>query len=171
MTNRLVAFHYVLKNQDGETLDDSAGSEPLKYVEGQSQIIPGLEEALKPLKLGDKKNVKIEAANAYGEYEEALVMDLPKTQFPAGETIEVGDQFRMNAPDSPPRIFTVMELKTDSIRVDGNHPLAGTDLYFDVEITEAREATEADLEEEEGCCGADHEHDHDHAHDHEQSKH
>ena len=163
MKNRVVSFHYVLKNQDGETLDDSTGSEPLKYVEGMSQIIPGLEEALKPLKLGDKKNVKIEAANAYGEYEEGLVMDIPKTQFPAGEAIEVGDQFRLSAPNSPPRIFTVMELKSEAVKVDGNHPLAGTDLFFDVEITEAREATEADMKEEDGCCGEDHDHDHDHS--------
>ncbi len=163
MKNRVISFHYVLKNQDGETLDDSTGSDPLSYVEGQSQIIPGLEAALKSLKLGDKKHVKIEACDAYGDYEDGLIMDIPKSQFPPGETIEVGDQFRLTTPNSPARIFTVMELKTDTIKVDGNHPLAGTDLFFDVEITEAREATEEDLKEEE-CCGEDHEHDHNHAH-------
>lgn len=161
MKNRVVSIHYTLKNASGEVLDSSReGNEPLEYVEGQSQIIPGLESEVAKLKTGDKQAVKVLAKDAYGVHDKKLIMDIPKDQFPQGETIEVGDQFRMTLPNTPPRIFTVTELKPTHIAVDGNHPLAGEDLFFDIEVMKTREATEKDLEEQ--CCDHDHDHDHDH---------
>lgn len=162
MKNRVVSFHYVLKNQSGELLDSSReeGGEPLSYIEGQQQIIPGLEKALKSLKLGDKKKVTVMADEAYGQYEEGLKMTLPIDKFPKDEKVEEGDQFRMRMPDSDARIFTVTAVTPTHITVDGNHPLAGQDLHFDVEITESREATADDLKatEHEHHEGCNHEH-------------
>ena len=164
MKNRVVSFHYVLHNDSGEMLDSSEGSDPLSYVEGQQQIIPGLEEALKPLNLGDKKKVTVTPDKAYGVYDKSLIAKIDKKEFPTDEELAVGDQFRLSLPGKQPRIYTVTEIGGDTVQLDGNHPLAGQTLHFDVEVTEAREATEEDLEADDDCCGHDHDHDHDHHH-------
>lgn len=160
MNSRYVAFHYVLKNQTGETLDESTGDEPLSYVEGESQIIPGLEKQLASMNKGDKKKIHVKPEDAYGTYKPELEKKLPRDQFPTEETIEVGDQFRLSLPNEEPHIFTVTAITDTQIDMNGNHPLAGQDLFFDIEVMEMREATEADKEADEGCC--DHDHDHDH---------
>jgi len=165
MSQRVVSFHYTLKNKNGETLDSSRDAEPMTYVEGKRQIIRGLEEELKGLSTGDKKAVVIPADKAYGAYDKALVMKINRDQFPKDEKIEVGDQFRVAMPGNEGKIFTVMGLTDAHIDVDGNHPLAGEDLHFDVEVTEAREAQEADLKDH-ACCDHDHDHDHGSAHPH-----
>lgn len=153
MKNRVVSIHYTLKNASGEVLDTSRETnEPLEYVEGHGQIINGLESEVAKLKTGDKKKVTVQAKDAYGTHDKKLILEIPKGQFPKDEKIEVGDQFRMTLPNSKPRIFTVTEIKTEHIAVDGNHPLAGEDLYFDVEVMATREATKEDLEGGE-CCG------------------
>lgn len=158
MKNRVVAFHYELKNQAGEVLDSSAGGEPLSFVEGQQQIIPGLEEQLKSMAKGDKKKVTVAAAKAYGTYDKALKMTIPADKFPQDEKIEVGDQFRMRMDNDEARIFTVTGITKTEVMVDGNHPLAGQDLFFDVEITSTREATKEDLQHQHGPgCSHDHE--------------
>lgn len=163
MKHRVISFHYELKNQSGEVLDCSRETDPLTYVEGQQQIIAGLEEALKSLNLGDKKLVTVPAEKAYGVYEEGLKMTLPIDKFPQDEKVEPGDQFRMRVPGGEARIFTVTDVTKTHVTIDGNHPLAGQDLFFDVEITEAREATEKDLEGDDDCCDHDHSsHDHQH---------
>lgn len=141
MPARVVSFHYTLKDKDGKVLDSSQGNEPMTYLEGSGQIIPGLEEALKAAQSGDKKHVPVKAAEAYGEHDKSLVFDVPRTQFPPGEQIEVGMKFRAGSADEPSPVFTVMNLTDSHISVDGNHPLAGQDLFFDVEVTDVRDAT------------------------------
>ena len=168
MENRLVSFHYVLKNETGEVLDDSHGGEPLTYIEGKSQIIRGLEENLTTAQAGEKKHVIVDAAKAYGEYDEALVMEIPRDQFPKEEQIEVGDQFRVSLPGNNPKVFTVADISDAVVSVDGNHPLAGEALYFDIEVTTARPATEEEINAEphgDECCDQDHGHEgHHHTH-------
>jgi FKBP-type peptidyl-prolyl cis-trans isomerase SlyD len=159
MKNRVVSFHYTLRDEDGEMLDSSRDSEPMTFVEGKRQIIRGLEEQLKELSQGDKKQIKVEPGKGYGDYDDALAIEIPKEHFPPGEPIEVGDQFRLTMPGNEPRIYTVTGISDARINVDGNHPLAGMDLYFDIEVTGIREATSADTEE--GCCGGK---EHTHAH-------
>lgn len=162
MKSRVVTFHYVLTNDRGETLDSSQGSDPLSYVEGQEQIIPGLENELKALKAGDKKKITVAPEKAYGTYDAQLIAKISKGEFPKDEAVSVGDQFRLTLPGKDTRIYTVTEVGDKVVQLDGNHPLAGQTLHFDVHVTEAREATEADLEDQ--CCDHDHEHDHGHTH-------
>jgi FKBP-type peptidyl-prolyl cis-trans isomerase SlyD len=157
MNHRVVSFHYVLKNTSGETLDSSLDSEPMTFVEGRRQIIRGLEEEIVALSQGDKKLIKVEAEKGYGEYDAKLVMDLPRDQFPQDEKIEVGDQFRISLPGNPPRVVTVTALTDKHISVDGNHPLAGQELIFDVEVTQIRPAVAEDLKEH-NCADHDHTH-------------
>lgn len=138
---KVISFHYTLKNKEGATIDSSSGAEPMMYLEGAGQIIPGLEEALKSTKVGDKKHVEVKAAEAYGEYRAELKFDVPRTQFPKDEKIEVGMQFQASSKDGHHEVFTVTSVSDAQVGVDGNHPLAGHDLFFDVEIVDSRDAT------------------------------
>ncbi|MGZ3735816.1 MAG: FKBP-type peptidyl-prolyl cis-trans isomerase [Bdellovibrionota bacterium] len=137
---RVVSIHYTLTDDKGTVLDSSQGAEPLQYLEGAGNIIPGLEKEVSKMNTGDKKKVKIPAAQAYGEKREDMVMEVPRTQVPPDMALKVGDGFRGGAEDHAP-VFTVMAVNGDKITLDGNHPLAGQDLNFDVEVTEARAAT------------------------------
>ncbi len=140
---RVIAFHYTLTDFQGTRLDSSSGREPLMYMEGSGQIIPGLERELGPLKKGDKKTVKVPHQEAYGVRNEQLVIKTPKAQFPIKD-VQVGQQFQIDGdPDGRP--FTVMVANDQEVILDGNHPLANVDLVFDVEIAEIREATDEEM--------------------------
>jgi FKBP-type peptidyl-prolyl cis-trans isomerase SlyD len=141
MGTRVISFHYTLKDNTGQVLDSSQGAEPMTFMEGSQQIIPGLEKVVITLNVGDKQNIPVKAEEAYGQYDQALVMEIPRTQFPPGEQIETGMQFGTQSEDGVPLIFTVKKVGDASVTVDGNHPLAGVDLFFDVEVTDIRPAT------------------------------
>ena len=141
---RVVSIHYTLTDEKGAVLDSSRGSEPLQYLEGAGNIIPGLEKEVSAMKVGDKKNVTIPAAEAYGDKRNDMVIEVPRTQFPADMALKVGDRFRGGA-DAHSPIFTVQAINGDKIMLDGNHPLAGKDLNFEVEVTEMRAATSEEL--------------------------
>ena len=141
---RVVSIHYTLTDDQGAVLDSSQGSQPLQYLEGAGNIIPGLEQEVSRMKTGDKKKVKIPAAQAYGEKREDMLLEVPRTQFPADMTLKVGDRFRGGAEDHAP-IFTVLAVGEEKVSLDGNHPLAGKDLNFDVEVTEMRDATAEEM--------------------------
>lgn len=145
MTQQVIGFHYTLKDKDGNLIDSSEGQSPLLYLEGSGQIIPGLEKELTVLAVGDKKNVEIKASDAYGEVIEDLRITVQKSQFPEDKDITVGDQFQVNNEPNAP-VFTVISIEGDDVNIDGNHPMAGHDLFFDVEITEKREATKEELD-------------------------
>lgn len=144
MSKRVVSFHYTVTNASGAKLDSSLGKAPLTVLEGAGQIIPGLESALRPLNAGDKKKISVAAADAYGAHEKTLVTTIKRDQLPA-EDVNVGDRFR-GGEDEHARIFIVTEIGEAGVTLDGNHPLAGQDLVFDVEIMEARPATEEELQ-------------------------
>jgi FKBP-type peptidyl-prolyl cis-trans isomerase SlyD len=141
---RVVSIHYTLTDDTGAEIDSSRGGEPLTYLEGAGNIIPGLEKELLQASPGDRKNVKVAAKDAYGEKQEDRIVKVPRSQFPAGVEPKVGDRFRSGAEHHSP-VFTVMELSADQITLDGNHPLAGKALSFDVEITNVRDATEEEV--------------------------
>lgn len=152
MSRRLVEFDYLLKNAQGEILDNSKdpnGGEPMRYVEGSNQIIPGLESRLKTLKKGDKKEIKVPASEAYGEREEKLVIEVPLDQFPPNQKVTVGLEVEIEVSENYFHPFTVTELNKNHAVLDGNHELAGVDLYFSVEVNEAREATTEEIKESE----------------------
>jgi FKBP-type peptidyl-prolyl cis-trans isomerase SlyD len=139
MSQRVISFHYKLTNNTGETLDSSEGKQPLIFMEGAGQIIPALEHALKSLKVGDKKKVEIKAEQAYGQHDPKRVIEIPLDQMPK-QKINVGDQFRSSREQNSPPV-TVTKVSDSHVTLDTNHPLAGMDLTFDVEITEVRDAT------------------------------
>lgn len=156
MSPRVVSIHYTLTDHSGQTLDSSIGQEPLKYMEGAQQIIPGLEQQLKALKVKDKKKIQVPAAEAYGARDDRFVMDVPLEKLPVKD-LQVGQQFQINAdPNSPP--FVVTQITTTHAVLDGNHPLAGVDLTFDVEIIEVREATAEELKHGHAHGGDGHHH-------------
>jgi FKBP-type peptidyl-prolyl cis-trans isomerase SlyD len=143
MPNRVISFHYTLTDSTGKTLDSSSGSEPLTYIEGAGQIIAGLEAELRTMAVGQKKNVTIKAKDAYGEKDAANVTEVPINQMPTSK-IEAGDQFRAGRDDHAP-VVTVTKVTKTHVTLDGNHPLAGKDLTFDVEIAAVRDATKEEL--------------------------
>lgn len=145
MSPKVVSFHYTLKDDKGTVLESSHGDDPMSYLEGVGQIIPGLERELKGLQKGDKKSVNVPAQDAYGEYDEALVVEVPRTAIPKKD-VTIGDQFHAQGDDGEPRIVVVTEVTDNTVTVDGNHPLSGQDLSFDVEITEVRDATKDELD-------------------------
>ena len=144
MTQRVFGFHYTLKDKEGNVIDSSENAAPLLFLEASGQIIPGLEKELLGLDVGDKKNIQVKAAEAYGEVVEDLKITVQKSQFPEGQELNIGDQFQVTNEQHAP-VFTVVEIQGEDVHVDGNHPLAGHDLFFDVEITEKRAATEEEV--------------------------
>jgi FKBP-type peptidyl-prolyl cis-trans isomerase SlyD len=142
-----VTIHYTLTDSKGEILDSSEGpegGEPLSYVHGQGMIVPGLEEALTGKAAGDHVKVTVSPEGGYGKREDALIQKVPRDEFPEGE-IEVGMRFRSHGPGGA-RILTVAAVDDDNVTLDGNHPLAGATLNFDVKVVSVREATENDLQ-------------------------
>jgi FKBP-type peptidyl-prolyl cis-trans isomerase SlyD len=164
-TGTIVNLSFSLKNSDGRLLDQSDARDPLVYLHGASQIVPGLEVALEGLKVGDKKSVIVSAAEGYGEKDPALQLVVPRAQFPKDVELEVGMQFEAKSQDGHGAVFTVASVDGEQVNVDGNHPLAGEALHFDVEVLAVRDATPEELEEcGDDACGCDHDHDHGHTH-------
>ena len=140
----VVTIHYTLKNDAGEVLDSSAGGEPLAYIHGGGNIIVGLEEALEGKAAGDHLGVAIPAGKAYGEHDDALVKQVPRRAFQIGGDVKAGMRFTAQT-EHGPRQVVVTRVAGDMVTVDGNHPLAGQALNFDVQITEVRAASDEEL--------------------------
>jgi FKBP-type peptidyl-prolyl cis-trans isomerase SlyD len=140
--NTIVSFDYTLTDDNNQILD-SSDSEPLVYLHGHGNIIPGLEEAMEGKAPGDSFKVHVPAASAYGIRDEKLITKIPKDRF-EGETVEEGMQFQAQTADGY-SVVTVTEVAGDQVTIDGNHPLAGQDLNFDVEIKDIREASEEEI--------------------------
>jgi FKBP-type peptidyl-prolyl cis-trans isomerase SlyD len=140
---QVYTIHYTLKDSEGEVLESSIGDEPMSFLAGVGQVIPGLEKQLAGLKMGDKKLISVVAAEAYGEYDDDLVAQVPRAQFPKKD-IEVGEQFQTDAGGGQ-QVVVVTELSDEFVTIDGNHPLAGEDLQFDIEVLTIRDATKDEL--------------------------
>lgn len=142
---KVVLIHYTLTNEDGEVLDSSEGHEPLAYIHGVGNIIPGLENALTGKSTGDKLNVSIPPEEAYGLHDEALIQAVPKNAFQGVTEIEPGMQFQAESPEGM-QLVTVIEVLDNEVILDGNHPMAGLTLNFEVEVKEIRDATPEELD-------------------------
>src|SRR5882757_2857884 len=140
----VVSIHYTLKNDAGEVLDSSDGTEPLVYLHGNGNLVPGLEEALAGKQRGEHVAVRVAPENAYGERDLSLIQEVPRSAFRDIQAIEVGMQFQAES-NHGPRTVTVVQLSDTTVTVDGNHPLAGENLNFTVEIADVRAATEEEL--------------------------
>ena len=144
MKQRVISINYVLKNAAGDLLDASDEGEAFSYIEGSKQIIPALETAVQAMKDGEKKTVSIPAADAYGERDDKLLQKVERSRFPDGAQLQVGDMFR-GGEEGEPRIYTVKEVSATHVVVDGNHPLAGENLVFDVQLISKRDATAEEI--------------------------
>jgi FKBP-type peptidyl-prolyl cis-trans isomerase SlyD len=142
----VVTIHYTLTDTQGKVLDTSEGpddTEPLSYVHGAGMIVPGLEDALMGKSAGDQVKVTIGPEGGYGPREEKLVEKIARSEFPEGD-LEIGMHFRAHTPHGT-KVLTVVAIDDDTVTVDGNHPLAGATLNFDVKVLSVREATAKDM--------------------------
>jgi len=138
--NDVVTIHYTLKDDADKVIDSSSGGEPLAYLHGHGNIIPGLERELAGKSVGDRLTVRVPAAEGYGEYDRALVQKVARRALKGIANLRVG--LRLQAGH---QAVTVTHIAGDMVTLDGNHPLAGQNLNFDVEITAVRPATEEEL--------------------------
>jgi FKBP-type peptidyl-prolyl cis-trans isomerase SlyD len=143
--NCVVSVHYTLKDKDNLILDSSKGTDPLVYIHGAGNMIPGFEAALEGKTTGEKLAFTLAPEQAYGVWESALVQSVPKSEFPDADNIQVGIQFQTES-DHGPLVVTVTEIKEHDIIIDGNHTLAGQTLCFEVEVLELRAATADELQ-------------------------
>ena len=151
--NLYVAIDYRLTLTSGEEIDSSPAGEPLGFVTGSGQIIPGLEKALMGMKAGDSSQITVEPEEAYGPLNQELVQEISMDQFPTDEKIEPGMTFQAQGPQGPIMI-TVKEVKdNDVVTIDMNHPLAGKQLVFEIKVVEIREPKADELARLAGGCG------------------
>jgi len=154
--NKVVVLHYAVSDSEDTLIDSSYDHSPLAVIQGSHYLIPGLEAALVGHEAGDKFEVEVAADNAYGQREDGFVQTVAKDMFAGIEDLEVGSQLRATTDDGEQTVI-VIDVNDDEITVDGNHPLAGIDLKFDVEVLEVRDATEEELAHGhvhgEGGCG------------------
>jgi FKBP-type peptidyl-prolyl cis-trans isomerase SlyD len=138
--HKVASIHYTLTDNDGKILDSSSGREPLTYIQGIGNLIPGMEEGLEGKSKGEKLSLKISPEKGYGVKDEALTQRVPRTAF-GGQEVKVGMQFQTNQGG----VVTVTHVGLSEITVDANHPLAGVELNFAVEIIDIRPATEDEI--------------------------
>jgi FKBP-type peptidyl-prolyl cis-trans isomerase SlyD len=142
--NKVVSIDYTLTDSKGEVLDSSSKGHPLQFIQGMGHLIPGLEKALEGKAAGDAIKAQIPAVDAYGARDEELMQIIPKENFADIPDLKVGMELEAESDDGV-RVITVMGIEGDRVVVDGNHPLAGMDLTFDVTIVGVREATPDEL--------------------------
>ena len=141
---RVVTFHYTLRDPTGRVLDTSAGSEPIAYLEGAGQIIDGLDQRLRAVEAGTKTRVDVPAAEAYGPRDPAQVQRVKRAALPVEGEVRVGDTFQAGADRFAPTV-TVAAIEGDEVLLDANHPLAGINLTFEVDVVSARPANTEEL--------------------------
>jgi FKBP-type peptidyl-prolyl cis-trans isomerase SlyD len=145
-SGKVVDLSYSLKDSNGQVLDRADPGAPFTYLHGAGPIVPGLENALDGLKAGDKKAVTVSPEEGYGKRRAELRLVVKRTEFPAGVQLETGMQFEAHAPDGRPVVFTIEKLEGDKVHIDGNHPLAGETLHFEVEVLQVRDATKEEMQ-------------------------
>ena len=144
--DKAVTINYTLTNDSGEVLETSQGRDPLTYIHGAGRLIKGLEVAMDGKSPKDAFTVRIAPEDAYGDYRKDLVFEVPKSQFQEFDGLEVGIPLRVQTPNGA-MVVTVGEIGDDSVILDGNHPLAGIALTFNIELLDVRDATAEELDE------------------------
>jgi FKBP-type peptidyl-prolyl cis-trans isomerase SlyD len=142
--HKAVSIDYTLTDDSGEILDSSNGEDPLAFLHGIGNLIPGLESALEGKSSGDEIKVTVAPAEAYGEHVEQLVQSVPRDRFEDDGTLEVGMRFHA-ASDHGETLVMITDISDDTVTVDGNHPLAGKTLHFEVKVVDVREATPEEI--------------------------
>jgi FKBP-type peptidyl-prolyl cis-trans isomerase SlyD len=139
--DKVVSIHYTLKNKEGQIIDSSRGKDPLNYLHGRGNLIRGMEEGLEGKNKGDKLDLKISPDKGYGIRNEELVQEVPRTAF-GDQKVEKGMEFNTQSGHT----VVVTKVGLEKVTVDANHPLAGEELFFDVEVLDVREATSDEID-------------------------
>ena len=146
ITKHAVAtIEYTLADDDGDVIDTSSGREPLAYVHGVGALVPGLESELEGRSAGDSFKIRILPKDGYGVRHENLVQEVPRNRLPPDPDPEVGMQLRATSEEGQDFVLTIVAIEGDTIRLDGNHPLAGVPLNFSVEVVSVRAATKEEI--------------------------
>ncbi|CAD5250490.1 MULTISPECIES: peptidylprolyl isomerase [unclassified Imperialibacter] len=140
---KVVSIHYTLKDNEGTTLDSSVGDQPLLYIHGIGNLIPGMEEGLDGKVKGDKVEIKVSPEKGYGVRDDRMIQKMPRSAF-GDQKVEVGMQFNAGTKNGQ-QVVTVTKVEMDGITIDGNHALAGVDLNFSVEVLDVRDASKDEL--------------------------
>lgn len=143
--HKVATINYTLTDKDENVLDESLDGS-FSYLHGANNIIPGLERALDGKQSGDKVDVTVEPEDAYGERSLEKIQRVPRDVFPADVELKEGMQFQANSPDGPPIIVSITSVETDEVVVDGNHPMAGKQLRFQVELVDVRDASDEEIQ-------------------------
>lgn len=136
----LASVHYTGTLEDGSVFDSSEGREPIEFIAGAGQVIPGFDDAVLEMSVGDKKSIRIPCAEAYGEYREELIEAVPMNQIPNSEQLPVGQTIFLTGPGGQPMSAKVLKIEDGNAYFDLNHELAGKDLNFDLELVDLKEA-------------------------------
>ena len=155
--NKVVTLNYKLTDDQGNVLQ-TTNEEPFIYLSGNNQILPKLEEQIDTMLIGGKKNIELNSSDAYGDYDEKAVQQVKKEEFPEGSNLQEGMQYMAHTPDGQPIPFVIKEVKDEDVTIDFNHPLAGKNLKFDVELVDVRDATTEELEHGHAHGGDGHHH-------------
>lgn len=142
--NSVAAFHYTLTDDQSQVIDSSTGRDPLTYLHGGGQIVPGLEKQLEGRSAGDKFTADVAPEEGYGVHHPELMQEVPRSAFQGVEDIQPGMQFQGRGPQGEINV-TVTRVENDKVFIDGNHPLAGKTLHFAIEVTDVRAASEEEL--------------------------
>ncbi|WP_101926463.1 MULTISPECIES: FKBP-type peptidyl-prolyl cis-trans isomerase [Luteimonas] len=140
---RVASFHYTLTDDAGEVIDKSPESQPLAYFHGAGNIVPGLEKALEGKQAGDALKVEVKPEEGYGVRNDSLIQSVPREAFQGIDQVEPGMQFQAQTGNGP-LLVTVVDVDEAQVKIDGNHPLAGKTLHFAIEVTDVRDASEAE---------------------------
>ncbi len=143
--DRIVTMHYTLRGGDGTVLDSSEGKDPLSYLHGRGNLIPGLESRIEGKQAGEEMEVTVPPGEGYGPVDPAKMFDVPRSQFPADADLQPGTQFRAEG-EGGPVIVRVDSVEGDQVKIDANHPLAGENLNFSVKIVDVREASPEEID-------------------------
>lgn len=144
MTPKVFAFNYTLKSSSGEILDASEENQPLPFLEGAGQIIPALEKQVLLMTEGDKKKIALTAEEAYGPQKDNLIMEVDKAELAHIPDLEVGSYLQLDLKDQI-KVVRVIKMSPEKVTIDGNHPLAGQALEFDIEVVLIRDATQIEI--------------------------
>jgi FKBP-type peptidyl-prolyl cis-trans isomerase SlyD len=143
--HKVVTLNYTLKDDDGNVIDQSEDGS-FVYLHGTNNIVPGLENALSGMTAGQARAVSVSPEEGYGDRDDSRVQAVPREMFPADAEIEAGMQFQAQSPEGEALVVTVVELDADTVTVDGNHPLSGMQLHFDVQVVDVRDATGEEID-------------------------
>ena len=143
--HKVVAIDYTLADDDGQTIDTSAGAGPLWYLHGEGNLVPGLERALEGRSIGDQLQVAVQPADGYGERNEELRQEIAREQLAELGELEIGMRFRVPDDDGRYMVVTIVDIEEATVTIDANHELAGATLHFDVTVKDVRAATEEEI--------------------------